>query len=134
MVETHDGCIQTEEGQGPGYYPVLCQINFHHRQVRRISWFSVLQLHNFRNVRSLCNGDHILFVIKRREIKKFSKALEQKLGVKRRKYGKCENGGLAVQVFLYFCKPCPGGLAISQVVQGVPAALERCFMISFAPS
>ena len=59
VVETHDGCIQTEEGQGPGYYPVLCQINFHHRQVRRISWFSVLQLHHFRNVRSLCNWGHI---------------------------------------------------------------------------
>ena len=58
VVETHDGCIKTEEGQGPGYYPVLCQINFHHRQVRRITWFSVLQLDNFRNVRSLRSRGH----------------------------------------------------------------------------
>ena len=61
----------------------------------------------------------------------FSKALEQKLGVKQRKY---ENRSLEVKVFLYFFKPCPGGLAISQVFQGVLAAMKRCFWISLASS
>ena len=84
--------------------------------------------HHFRNVRLLFNEGLIKFVIKSREIKKFSNALEQELGIWR---GKSENWGVAIQFFFYFRKSRPWGLALSQVVHGVPAALKGVLHLSF---
>ena len=93
--------------------------------------YNILQLHHFRNVRLPCDRGFVKLVIKRRKIKKFSKALVQKLGVNWREQRKYEDGGLAVKVFLYFCKSCPWGLAISQVVLRVPAALKGVFALLY---
>ena len=60
--------------------------------------------HHFRNVRLLFNEGLIKFVIKSREIKKFSNALEQELGICR---GKSENRGVAILFFFYFRKSRP---------------------------